>query len=181
MIWIRFGNDIGVCAYVRKIWSQGRHFRCRDLNPKPLNVFLTPKRCSVLYFVKSVIYRTVGDILDSRWYIGQRVDTTAVRNWSHRLNIRLRVTITCRGVQQSAQMFIYAGYLDVHVEITRDGHCVITCVGPCSTSTLWRAGTLVYICNRRSTRSWHLRRPCGNVLLWNLAGEPSDGGQSIRG
>jgi len=73
MIWIRFGNDIGVCAYVRKIWSQGRHFRCRDLNPKPLNVFLTPKRCSVLYFVKSVIYRTVGDISDSRWYIGQSV------------------------------------------------------------------------------------------------------------
>jgi hypothetical protein len=46
-----------ICVYVRIIWRQGRHCWCRDVNRKPLNVFLTPRRCSVLYFVNSVIYQ----------------------------------------------------------------------------------------------------------------------------
>jgi hypothetical protein len=50
-----------LCGYVYtyvKSEVKGSHFRCRDFNPKPLNVFLTPRRCSPLYFVKSAIYPT---------------------------------------------------------------------------------------------------------------------------
>jgi hypothetical protein len=159
-----------ICVYVRIMWRQGTHFRRRNLNLKPLNMFLTPRRCSVLYFLKSVIYRRTCR------YHGCAQLKSLIKYQTTRYNHLPWGTEVCTNVYLSRISGRTCG------DRKRWTLCHYMCLS-CSTCTLCPEGTAVYeyIYNRCSSRSWHLRRPCRNVLLWNLAVELSDGGQSLRG